>query len=182
MKSTDRLVLLALPTVALVAAFWFLVLAPKREEAAKLGEEVAALEASVAEQQQIAVASEAARDTFPVNYKRLVVLGKAVPEDADTSSLLVQLNRSAQKSGVAFSSLFLAPGTGAAAAPPAPVPTTPADAADESETAVASAEAGTAPAPVEPLATEATVANLPLGATVGPAGLAGYAVRPGVQR
>ena len=40
-----------------------------------------------------AAAAAAARRGFPADYQQLVVLGKAVPESDDTSSLLVQLNR-----------------------------------------------------------------------------------------
>lgn len=168
MKATDKTVLLALPVLALLAAFWFLLLSPKREEAAQLQTEVQQLEASVAEQEAIALAAEAARKSFPVDYRRVVVLGKAVPEDEDTPSLLVQLNRVAGKTGVDFSAITLAEGgSTATAAQPPPAPITPATAAGESEQQVASVEAGTAPAP----ATEASVATLPIGAVAGPAGL-----------
>jgi hypothetical protein len=170
MKSTDRIVLVALPMAALVAAFWFLVLAPKREEASSLEQDVAELQAEVDEQEAIVAAAEAARETFPASYRRVVVLGKAVPEGSDTSSLLVQLTRNAGQTGVDFSSLKLVPGAGAA--PPAPAatgPITPATAAKESEQEVASVETAT---PTEVTPTETSVASLPVGATVGPAGLA----------
>jgi Tfp pilus assembly protein PilO len=169
MKGTDRIVLLVLPVIALLAAFWFLILSPKREEAASLEDDVAALQASVEEQEQVAAAAEAARETFPANYRRMVVLGKAVPEDSDTSSLLVELSTLATATQVEFTSLELVEGAAAPAPPPATEPTTPAGAAEQSEQAVASAEAGAAP--VVPTATESSVANLPIGATVGPAAL-----------
>ena len=44
----------------------------------------------------------AARRDFPVDYQQLVVLGKAVPADDETASLLVQLNTIANRAGVRF--------------------------------------------------------------------------------
>ena len=114
MRGVDKGVLLALPVIALLAAFWFLVLSPKREEASSLEADVAALQASVEEQEALALAAEASRETFPANYRRMVVLGKAVPEDSDTSSLLVQLSTLAAATGVDFSSLELVGGESAA--------------------------------------------------------------------
>ncbi len=172
MRGVDKVVVLGLPVVALLAAFWFLILSPKREEASSLEADVSALEAEIAAQEAVADAAEAARDTFPVSYKRMVVLGKAVPKDADTSSMLVQLSRNAVRSGIGFDSLNLVPGaSGMAAATTAPAPVTPAGAAEGSEQAVASAEAGTPPPPIGVTPTETAVAGLPIGATVGPAGL-----------
>jgi Tfp pilus assembly protein PilO len=161
----DKSILLALPVLALIAAFWFLLLSPKREEASQLQDEVSTLQTAVSEQEQIATAAEQARKAFPRNYRRVVVLGKAVPEDSDTSSLLVQLTRLAGEAGVEFNAIEL--DSAAAAATPAPAPTESVPAAPSTEEVPA--EASTA-APAVP--TEASAANLPLGAAIGPAGLA----------
>ena len=126
MKTTDRAVLSGLFLIALLAAFYFLVLAPKRQEASKLGTDIAALEASISEQEQTVAFAEEARKSFPKYYGRMVVLGKAAPEQADSASMLVQVNSIADRSSVKFRSLALAEGGGesagqtAAAAPPAP--------------------------------------------------------------
>jgi len=151
--SSKNLTIVAMLVVAVLAiAFWMLALAPKREEAAKLGDEVAQVEASLAGHRAEVAEAEAARDEFPVDYQKLVVLGKAVPGDDDTASLLVQMTGLSQRAGVNFREILLSTdgGSGAEAAPAAPPPPT-----------------GT---PVS--ATEATASLLPLGASVGPAGLA----------
>ncbi len=83
------MILLAVATVGLVAAFWFFLLSPKRDELSTLDEEVAALEDSVAEQEQLAIVAEQAKSEYRRNYQRLVVLGKAVPADDDVRSLIV---------------------------------------------------------------------------------------------
>ena len=172
MKTTDRAVLIGFLAIALLVGFYMMVLSPKREEASTLGEEVTQLESEISQQEQTATFADQARKEFPKYYGRMVTLGKAVPEGADTASLLVQLNSVASSSQVEFQTLQLGQGGETAAAPP-PAPTTPPPAEEGAEpapestpTAGASTDTGvTAPA------TEAAAATLPVGATVGAAGL-----------
>jgi pyruvate dehydrogenase E2 component (dihydrolipoamide acetyltransferase) len=98
-----------------------------------------------------------------------VQLGKAVPQDDDTSSLFAQLSGISARAGVDFRSLeLIQSGGGEAAAPPTPAPPPPQPpAGTEGEPAPASAAPAGTPAP----ATETSAATLPIGATVGPAGL-----------
>ncbi|MGZ8666632.1 MAG: type II secretion system protein GspM [Solirubrobacterales bacterium] len=167
MKSTDRTILLAIAMLGLVAAFWFLLLSPKREEASQLEADVAELQAQVDESEQAADAGEQAKGDFSVNYRRLVSLGKAVPKDADTSSLLVELQALSDRSDVDFRSISLdAASAGTAAAEVTATP--PATATDATATAAATPAGTTTPGA---LPTEATAALLPIGATVGSAGL-----------
>ncbi|HVY96021.1 MAG TPA: hypothetical protein VHA54_03575 [Solirubrobacterales bacterium] len=144
-KTTNLVIGAMLVIAALAAGFWILLLSPKRDEAGELATRAEALEASLSQHQAEAETAETARRSFPVDYQRLVVLGKAVPGDDETASLLVQLNGIANRAGVRLEALQLESGAGGEAAPP---PT----------------EAGAA--------TEAAASLLPLGATVGPAGLA----------
>ncbi|MEK6277194.1 MAG: hypothetical protein AABM29_04190 [Actinomycetota bacterium] len=173
MKASDRTVLLVVPLVAAVVALWFLVLSPKREEANKLGDQISKLESSVAEQQQTAEQGLVARNSFPSDYHRLVVMGKAVPADDETASLLVEVNRIAQGTGVDFRAIALTDDVtalaGATVAPP-PAPGEPTateptpEAGTEGESSTTATTAAAAP-------TEAAAALLPIGATVGSAGL-----------
>ena len=142
MSSNDRTIILVIPLIAAVIAFWFLLISPKREEAKQLETQITQLQDSVRTQEAAVQAGEAARKSFPRDYHRLVVLGKAVPVDDETASFLVQVQRIADQSGVEFQSINA--GGGAGAAPPA-----------------------TTAAP----ATEGAAAQLPIGATVGTAGL-----------
>jgi Tfp pilus assembly protein PilO len=168
MKSSDRAILFAVGGVALVAAFWLLVLSPKRAEVSDLGAKVSELQASVSAAEQESTTAEQAKQDYPSNYHRLVVLGKAVPSEEDTSSLLVQVQALAARSGISFDALKLSDTSDAEAPPTAAAETT----ADSSSTtppstgeAVPTEQTAAAPA------TEATAATLPLGATVGSAGL-----------
>jgi Tfp pilus assembly protein PilO len=181
MKATDRTVLFAVVGLVLAIGFYLMILSPKRQEAADLTTKIGELEDSISQQEQTAAFAEQARKEFPTYYGRLVTMGKAVPADADTASMLVQLNSLAGRSDVEFIGISLsqgATGTGTSTAAPAPAAPAPAPGAEGTEGAAgatgtpaeAPADAGTAaPAPVP--ATEASAANLPIGATVGPAGL-----------
>jgi Tfp pilus assembly protein PilO len=157
MTSTNKLIVAMLAIAALAVAFWMLALGPKRQEASDLGAQVEALQASLAQHQQEIDVALAARESFSADYQQLVVLGKAVPGDDDTASLLVQVNRIADGAGVTFRDLELrADASGA----PAPAPAT----------APAAGTATPASALISP--TEAAASTLPLGAAIGPAGLA----------
>jgi Tfp pilus assembly protein PilO len=152
MSSNNKLIAAVLVLAALGVAFWMLLLSPKREEAKKLGAEVEQLEVSLSQHQAEVAEGEAARDEFPTDYQRLVVLGKAVPGDDDIASFLVQLKRIADKADGTFRDISLTGGGGEATeAPPAP--------AAGAEGALASP-------------TEVAASLLPLGASIGPAGLA----------
>jgi Tfp pilus assembly protein PilO len=144
LSASNRIIVAMLGIVVLAAAFWMLVLSPKREEASALEVEVAKARESLSLHEAEVDRALAAKKSFPVAYQQLVVLGKAVPGDSETASLLVELNRIAERSKVRFESLTLDSTGGAAATAPLE---------------------GASP-------TEVEASLLPLGASIGPAGLA----------
>lgn len=145
MSASNRLIVAMLAIVMLAIGFWMLVLSPKRDEASKLGTEVAQNRASLSLHQEEVDRALAARERFPAAYQQLVVLGKAVPGDDETATLIIELNRLAKDSKVRFETLALVAGGGESAPP----------------------TAGESASP-----TEVAASLLPLGATVGSAGLA----------
>jgi Tfp pilus assembly protein PilO len=148
-KLTNLMVGAMLLVAVLAGAFWILLLSPKREEASKLDAQVTQLEGSLVQHEGEIASAEEARSEFPTDYQHLVVLGKAVPSDDETASLLVQVNHIASDAGVRFQTLSLeASGS-------------------ESETSPVVAAGGEAVS-----ATEAAASLMPLGAAVGLAGLA----------
>jgi hypothetical protein len=92
---------------AVVVAFYFLALAPKREEVARLDGEVAAKQAEVQAARAVLSSYEEARAGYKANYARLARLGKAVPGDDDIRSLLVQLEDASDLTGVDFQKIEL---------------------------------------------------------------------------
>ena len=108
MKGSDKAIVLGVVMAVALAAFYFMILSPKREKASELSKDVTKLKAQVSQQQQIAEFGEQARNDFPTYYGRLVVMGKAVPADADTASLMVQLSSIAGSTDVDFRGITLA--------------------------------------------------------------------------
>jgi hypothetical protein len=118
----DRYVLIGLAVLALLGAYWFLALAPKRDSLSKLDEQVQTSEQSVQSARQEAQQFARARLQFPTSYATLVRLGKAVPADPDVPSLIVQLDRAAKQAGVDFRKLELQEDTGSSGSTSAPPP------------------------------------------------------------
>lgn len=156
MTEQRRLIASVLAVVAAIAAGWFLLVAPKREQISAVQEQVAQAES----RRDGAVATLAAAERARAEYRRdagaFTGVVKAVPADDDVGPLIKQLDAIARANRIDFRSAKLVAGaaTPAPAAPPA-----------------AEGEAGadaTAPS-TQPVA--ATVAQPPPGAVVGPAGL-----------
>jgi Tfp pilus assembly protein PilO len=188
-KGSDKAIVLGALMAVVLVGFYLKVLSPKREEAATLKTDNTELQAQIDEQNQAAAFGEQARQEFPTFYGRMVVLGKAVPDQADTASLLVQLSSIADRTDVKFDAIELgAADSGGSAPAPSSTTSAPSPTADTSSSSTGGASAGTTPstsggastgsstatssASTMPApATEAGAANLPIGATVGSAGL-----------
>ena len=168
MSSANRALVMLLLVVAGVAVFWFLLLTPKRDEIAALDEQISQLHSSIATSQQAIAAGKQAKESFSSDYAQLVTMGKAVPDGDEQAALLVQLNRLGMRNDIFFSSIAMESSGSAGSAPaPAPAPA----AVEPSATAPVGEEGDPATGVTAPVATESTVASLPIGATVGSAGL-----------
>jgi Tfp pilus assembly protein PilO len=105
MTSRDRIVVLALAALAVVAAVWLLAVAPEREKAAKLGGEIATAQAQLTSAESQVTAARAAEASYTSDYTSLVTLGKAVPTGQEVPSLIVQLAQASGEKQVEFSSI-----------------------------------------------------------------------------
>ena len=180
MSRRDSMILTGVVLLGVLAVYWFMALAPKREEAAKLDKDVAAAKAGLEQAKQEKVTFAQAQLQFPRMYASLGRLGKAVPPEEDVPSLLVQLNHAAAKANVDFRSVELkmdlaekvqAAEASAAAAPPAEgeagapaagaTGATGAAGATATASAGASGATGTTGAPPAPAATPAEFELLP---------------------
>lgn len=170
MRGTDRTILVVIPLIALAIGFYLLVISPKRTESADLQERIDTLNTSIEASQSQIAAAEAAREAFPENYGRLVTLGRAVPEDSGQSTFIFDMAGFGKQNDVEFRGFEVtAGGTGSGATPP-PAPAPEPDAGADGKGG-SSEEPQPEPAPAPAVATEATAATLPLGATIGSAGL-----------
>jgi Tfp pilus assembly protein PilO len=155
MSQSNRIIVAMLAVVALAIAFWMLLLSPKKEEVSKLDKQVVKQEQLLAAHQAEVQSGLAAQKAFPSAYRDLVVLGKATPADDDTASLIVQLSRISRESGVRFETFELNPASSGEAETPEPV------------APPAPGETASFAAP-----TEVAASTMPIGASIGPAGLA----------
>jgi Tfp pilus assembly protein PilO len=114
----DRKIALVIIPIAVLAAYWFLLLSPKREEAAEAGQALAKQEKERDQAQQKAQSLESAKSTFSTDYATMVRLGKAVPTNVDMPSLIVQLDAAARGTGIRFQKV--ATGERSTTAAPAP--------------------------------------------------------------
>ena len=107
-----------------MAAFWFLALAPKREQVKTLDSQIAAKQTELATAQATLAGYRKSKDNYGKNYATVVRLGKAVPEDSDIRSLLVQLDAEAGGTNVDFRTAEVGAGAGGTAAAATPTATT----------------------------------------------------------
>lgn len=140
MTARDRMVLVVVCILAAIGAAWFLVVGPKRSEAAKLGSQITAAQGQLDAARAQVAAGQAAQSTFASNYLTLARLGEAVPSDDNVPSLIYQVQSAAAATRVDFRNLTV---SAAGAAPPAAS---------------------------SPSATQFATAALPPGVAVGPAG------------
>ena len=117
-----KILIPAVGVVAIVAAFYLLVFAPKREEVARLDKAIATQEAAAVQAEQLAASYGNAKLHYRENYTTIARLGKAVPADDDVRSLIVQLDSAAKRSKVSFRAVELS--GGAVAVEPGVTPTT----------------------------------------------------------
>jgi Tfp pilus assembly protein PilO len=118
---TFRLLIVAVVALGAVGGYWKLVLAPKRAQAVELEQQVATQQAALVQTQNLIATYEGARDAYEANHDTVVRLGKAVPTDDDTRSLVVQLDASAKRSGIEFDTLNVN-GGGASGGEGSPIP------------------------------------------------------------
>jgi Tfp pilus assembly protein PilO len=105
MSRTYRILLVAIVAVLAVGGYWKLALEPKRAEAADLAKQLATAQAQVAQTQSLLTTYRGAAGQYKANYATVVRLGKAIPADDDTRSLVVQLDAAAKRSGTDFTNL-----------------------------------------------------------------------------
>jgi Tfp pilus assembly protein PilO len=144
LTTRDRKILIGVIPILVIAAYWFLVLSPKREEAATASAELTVQQDRLAAAQSLSQAAEGAKRDFEVSYAQVVRLGKAIPSSVDMPSLLVQLDAAAAGTGIHFTKISTGDRVPAPVAAPA---TPPAESGSESAPA---ADAGGTPAQTAP--------------------------------
>jgi hypothetical protein len=105
MTMRDRLVLMTVVVLGVLAAGWMLGVSPEREKAAKLDAEVSAAQTTLATAQGQLAEAQGAQSQYSNAYASLVKLGKAVPADEEVPSLVYELDQASHRKNVEFNSI-----------------------------------------------------------------------------
>jgi Tfp pilus assembly protein PilO len=103
----DRIVLTVLGLMAVMAAFWFMAISPKRKDADDLSAQIVEAQARLDSAQASAAQAQAAKARYRSDYATVARLGKAVPVDDEMPSLVYQLEQAAKANHVQFNSIKL---------------------------------------------------------------------------
>jgi hypothetical protein len=113
----DRIVLAVLGVAGVLAAYWFLLLGPRTDELKTARDAADTARARSAAATQKLATAQAARAAYGRQLATVARVGKAVPTDDDTASLVYQVDHVADRIGVDFRALKLDPtGAGSASA------------------------------------------------------------------
>jgi hypothetical protein len=145
MSDRDRKILMIVVPVAVLIAFWFLLLSPKRQEASTAGAALAKQAQRRDQAKASIVSAKASRSTFATDYTSLVKLGKAVPSRLDMPSVIVQLESAARGTGISFTKISTGDRTAAATTTAAQPPAPPGKADGSAPAAAGGAKAQSAP-------------------------------------
>jgi hypothetical protein len=159
MTERDRKVLAVVLALVVLGGFWFLVIGKKRKAITAAQTTQAAAQQELGQAQAAEAASKNVVKVKPVAYSRLLRLGKAIPDDDDFQSLLVQISDLSDDEKVQFVSLTSSDATDTATST-GPTGQTSCE-AGASDVAGASGATGAAPAP----STAATGASGATGST-----------------
>jgi Tfp pilus assembly protein PilO len=110
MTRTNKILIVVVALAGSVCAFYFLALAPKREQIATLDGQIATKQAELDQVRQTLAVYESAKGSYESNYAKLARIGKAIPADDDVRSLLVQLESAADRTDVDFQNIELGSG------------------------------------------------------------------------
>jgi Tfp pilus assembly protein PilO len=135
MTARDRMVVIVIAALGVLAAVWLLAVAPERQQAAKLATEVSAAQAQLASAESQVSSAAAARARYETAYASIVRLGKAVPASQEVPSLIYQLAQATNQKNVEFASITATVPGAAGSSPAASSPAASASAASASATA-----------------------------------------------
>ena len=124
MTTRDRLGLIGIAVLALLAAGWFVVVSPERKEASTAATQVSAAKKALAGAQTSVASATQARERYATAYASVVSLGKAVPPSDEVPSLIYQLARATNQKHVEFNSITTGSSGAGVAATSAPASAT----------------------------------------------------------
>ena len=104
-KGKEVYIITAVVAVVLIMAWYFLLLSPMRTKLSDLDGQVQAQQAALATATQEVARLESYKKTAPQSRAEIVRLGKMLPESEGIPSLIIELTRTADASGVDLNSI-----------------------------------------------------------------------------
>ncbi len=105
MTTRDRIVLMVIAVVGVLAAGWLLVVSPEQKQANEAQTQVQSARQELESAQSQAASGRAAQRSYAAAYTSVVSLGKAVPPSEEVPSLIYQLELASDLRSVDFSSI-----------------------------------------------------------------------------
>jgi Tfp pilus assembly protein PilO len=105
MTGRDRMVLIGIVVLAVIAGGWILVVSPERQKAKTLATEVGTAQAALSTAEGQLSSARAAQSQYAKAYSSVVSLGKAVPASDEVPSLIFELSHATSQRNVDFNSI-----------------------------------------------------------------------------
>lgn len=105
MTARDRAMLMVALVALVVGGFWFALLGPRRQQASDASAQVATARSELDQARRLASGAQALTGRLAADAALLARLGKALPADDQTASLIYQLQDAAGRSNVRFNSI-----------------------------------------------------------------------------
>ncbi len=115
MSNRDRMVVMVIAALGVLAAVWLLAVAPKRDQAAELASQVSSAQAQLTSAEGQVASASSAQAQYKTDYASIVRLGKAVPASEEVPSLIYQLEVASNRRNVEFASITTGSGSGSGA-------------------------------------------------------------------
>jgi hypothetical protein len=119
MTVRDRLVLMVIAMVAILAAAWLLAVSPARKQASKVEGEVTQTRSQLAQALSEVAEARSAKSHYRSAYASLVSLGQAVPTSPEVPALVYAIDKASDNHKVTFASIS-AQGSSSSSSQPAP--------------------------------------------------------------
>ncbi len=118
MTGRDRLVIVGIAVLAILAAGWLLLVSPERKQAAQAQTQVESASQKLQSAQSQVASARSAQASYSSAYASVVRLGKAVPPQQEVPSLMYELEQSSNQRAIDFTSI-MGSSSGTAASPTA---------------------------------------------------------------
>jgi Tfp pilus assembly protein PilO len=115
MTGRDRIVIIVIAALAILAAVWVFAVSPQREQASKLDAQVSAASTQLATAEGQVADARGAQSRYAAAYASVVSLGKAVPASQEVPALIYQLDQASNQKDVEFASITSGGGGGSSA-------------------------------------------------------------------